>query len=208
MWNASSFPETFRSSLYRGTEYKEADRGGKETQHPKINAVKGQNMKSSSRRKRMQAMPYEEMEKVFLLWFKHVHSRNFPASGPILEARDVLFSWLSAKAYSNMTPCSRQEAAPVNKDQLETGLSSTDSASSQATEYFQCPPNKALTYKSETGGKWNKGRITVFVGANMNCSEKLKLVAMGKARHSQCFQAIPVTYHSNSKAWVHGNTGQ
>ncbi|KAH7964872.1 hypothetical protein HPB49_001943 [Dermacentor silvarum] len=41
--------------------------------------------------KRMRMTPYEELEKVLFLWFKHARSANFPISGPILEqkAREI-----------------------------------------------------------------------------------------------------------------------
>ena len=68
-------------------------------------------------------------------------------------------------------------------------------------------PDKTLTVKGDKchGGKKSKERITVLVWANMDGSEKLPLLVIGKFAKPRCFkgvQSFPVTYRSNSKAWM------
>lgn len=48
-------------------------------------------------------------------------------------------------------------------------------------------------------------RLTVFVCANMDGTEKRKLIFIGKSATPRCFknlQNLPVTYSSNKKAWI------
>ncbi|UYV61872.1 hypothetical protein LAZ67_1006907 [Cordylochernes scorpioides] len=56
------------------------------------------------------------------------------------------------------------------------------------------------------GGKKSKERITVLVCCNMDGSEKLPLLYIGKYRRPRCFHGmnIPSNYHFNKKAWMTG----
>lgn len=73
--------------------------------------------------------------------------------------------------------------------------------------FYRLLPSKSIAFKGElcTGGKLSKERLTVLVGANMSGSDKLKLLVIGKSKNPRCFKGItslPVTYESNSKAWM------
>lgn len=73
--------------------------------------------------------------------------------------------------------------------------------------FFKLLPSKSIAFKGElcTGGKLSKDRLTVLVGGNMSGSDKLKLLVIGKSKNPRCFKGIatlPVTYESNSKAWM------
>lgn len=73
--------------------------------------------------------------------------------------------------------------------------------------FFRCLPDKTLTFKKEKchGGKHSKERVTCLFAANMDGSEKLKIVLIGKSEKPRCFRGIkwlPVQYLSNSKAWM------
>lgn len=55
------------------------------------------------------------------------------------------------------------------------------------------------------GGKKSKERITVLVGANMDGSDKLPLLVIGKFQNPRCFKNIkklPVDYTFNKRAWM------
>lgn len=73
--------------------------------------------------------------------------------------------------------------------------------------FFKCMPNKTLTFKGEkcSGRKNSKERVTVLVGANMDGSEKLPLLMIGKSAKPRCFKSVkslPVQYEANKKAWM------
>lgn len=64
-----------------------------------------------------------------------------------------------------------------------------------------------MTFKKETcsGGQHSKERITVLVGANMDGSEKLPLLVIGKSKNPRCFKNIKskaVPYEGNKKPWM------
>ncbi|XP_055617640.1 tigger transposable element-derived protein 4-like [Toxorhynchites rutilus septentrionalis] len=73
--------------------------------------------------------------------------------------------------------------------------------------FFKCLPNKTYCFKSDKchGGKNSKERITVVVATNMDGSEKLELLVIGKSAKPRCFKNIknlPVIYKSNKNAWM------
>ena len=73
--------------------------------------------------------------------------------------------------------------------------------------FWKCLPDKTLSLKGEkcSGGKKNKGRITVLVCANMSGTEKLPLLVIGRFAKPRCFKnarSIPLQYEANKKAWM------
>jgi len=77
----------------------------------------------------------------------------------------------------------------------------------EAGLFFKILPSKTLRFRNEScaGGKLSKERVTVLVAANMSGSEKRKLLVIGKSKKPRCFKGVtsfPVTYESNTKAWM------
>jgi hypothetical protein len=72
--------------------------------------------------------------------------------------------------------------------------------------FWKLLPNKTMAFKGErcTAGKKSRERLTAVVGANMDGSEKLPLLVIGKSAKPRCFKnaEIPVDYTANSKAWM------
>jgi hypothetical protein len=65
--------------------------------------------------------------------------------------------------------------------------------------FWRILSNKSYTFKGKkvNDGKKSKERISVFVGSNMNGSEKLKFLMIGRAKQPLCFrgkQSIPIIY--------------
>nr|XP_015838614.1 PREDICTED: tigger transposable element-derived protein 4 [Tribolium castaneum] len=65
------------------------------------------------------------------------------------------------------------------------------------------------TFKNEKchGEKHSKERVTLLLATNMDGSEKIKLLLIGKSKNPRCVRGIkwlPVHYESNSKAWMTG----
>lgn len=68
-------------------------------------------------------------------------------------------------------------------------------------------PNKTLNFRSEKchGGKHSKQRLTLLLAANMDGSEKLKPLILGKSANPRCFKGIksfPVKCRANKKSWM------
>lgn len=85
--------------------------------------------------------------------------------------------------------------------------------------FWRLMPDKTMTFKGNllilaclaldlgdkcSGGKKSKERITVLVGSNMDGSEKIPLLIIGKSKKPRCFKSakIPVEYEANKKAWM------
>ena len=74
-------------------------------------------------------------------------------------------------------------------------------------QIYKCEPSKSLHLKGDSchGGKRSKDRITVLFGSNMDGSEKLKPLVIGKFNNPRCFKNIktlPVIYEANSRSWM------
>ncbi|GBP22504.1 Tigger transposable element-derived protein 6 [Eumeta japonica] len=77
----------------------------------------------------------------------------------------------------------------------------------EAGIFYKLTPDKTLKFKGEkhVGGKLSKERIMVLVAANMDGTEKRKLMVIGKSKNPRCFKNItklPVTYKANKTAWM------
>ncbi|GFV92772.1 tigger transposable element-derived protein 6 [Trichonephila clavipes] len=73
--------------------------------------------------------------------------------------------------------------------------------------FFKCLPEKTFTFKKEKchGGKHSKERLTILLAVNMDGSEKITPLVVGKSAKPRCFKGInsfPTKYRSNKKAWM------
>jgi len=71
--------------------------------------------------------------------------------------------------------------------------------------FYRMLPDKTMCFKGNSchGGKQSKERVTAMVCANMDRSEKLPLLVIGKLERPRCFKNVkmlPVTYTFNKKA--------
>ncbi|GFY22849.1 tigger transposable element-derived protein 6 [Trichonephila clavipes] len=77
----------------------------------------------------------------------------------------------------------------------------------EAGLFFKCLPEKTFTFKKEKchGGKHSKESITILLAVNMDDSEKIIPLVIGKSAKPRCFKIInsfPTKYRSNKKAWM------
>ena len=73
--------------------------------------------------------------------------------------------------------------------------------------FFRMQPEKSLVGPDEDGrgGKRCKERLTVLPCANMDGSDKRRLLVIGKSTKPSCFKGVslfPVDYKVNKKAWM------
>ena len=129
-------------------------------------------------------------------WLERFKSRNNIVGKKMCGESAAVDPELCARWLANDLPGLIQGYHPrdiYNAD--ETGL------------FFRLLPDKTLTFKNDEchGGKKAKNRITVLCTANMDGSDKLKLVVIGKHKKPRCFKNVrskPVQYESNKKAWM------
>lgn len=185
-------------------------------------------------RKRMRLADHKDLEKALSLQFKHVQNSDLSVARSILEKatdialqmgiEDFKFSegWLSsfkkhhhglvsgiiageiAVADKNVcTDWQQQKVQDVLTNYEPCDIFNVDKMSL----FYKLLPNKALSLKGEkcTGGKHSKDRVNVLVGANLDGSEKLKLLVIGKAKRPRAFKGakgVPAMYEANTKAWM------
>jgi hypothetical protein len=73
--------------------------------------------------------------------------------------------------------------------------------------YYKCTPDYTYTPKGEAavGGKQPKDRVTLLVAANMDGTDKLPLLLIGKYKKPRAFKHVshlPLKYENNQKAWM------
>lgn len=78
--------------------------------------------------------------------------------------------------------------------------------------FWEALPDKTFVFKLNNdkcqGGKRSKIRITFLVGANMDGTDKLRLMAIGRSKNPRCFpknrRSLQMDYEANAKAWMTG----
>ena len=189
---------------------------------------------SVSSRKRLRAAAFEDVESALLKWFQLVRSQNIPVNGQLLREKAALFAeklkhdnfqcsggWLDRFKLRHgivfREVCG--EAAAVDDSTVTTWLEKTlppmlssyyprDVFNADETGiFYRLLPDKTYCFKGDSchGGKQSKERITAMVCANMDGSEKLPLMVIGKFEWPRSFKnvkTLPVDYKFNKKAWM------
>ncbi|XP_041251671.1 tigger transposable element-derived protein 4 [Onychostruthus taczanowskii] len=197
------------------------------------------------KRKRLRTAFYADLEEALMKWYRIAQCLKVPVNGPMLRLKANDFAqklghsdfkcsngWLDrfksryglvfraqpveAAAsprvgaptlwYQNVLPCYLKDYQPKNVFYMqETAL------------LYQMLPHNTFTFKGKTFsvGKQSEESITVVVGTNMDGSEKLPLLIIGKSKSPCSFKdvkSLPVDYEANDKAcmtsgvfeqWVH-----
>ena len=76
--------------------------------------------------------------------------------------------------------------------------------------YWRAIPDGTLAFKhAETAGsKMPKERLTLLLACNMDGSEKLEPLVIGKSKQPRCFKnakRLPMLYEANKNAWMTGD---
>lgn len=186
------------------------------------------------KRKRARVAKNDDLENVLFRWFQQARASSIPISGPILctKANEIAaemnisdFSsntgWLDRfkKRFGIVYKTISGEAASVDKSSVEKWKDGElkrimdkyepkDIYNADETGlFYRCLPNKTHTLKGENcvGGKNSKDRLTVLVAANMDGSDKLEPVVIGRFSKPRCFsnvKKIPLPYYANRRSWM------
>ncbi|UYV72200.1 TIGD4 [Cordylochernes scorpioides] len=189
----------------------------------------------SSTLKRDRDGEFPEIEEALFRWIRQANAMKLAINGKILKEKAILLAlkmgqdnfeasngWLEKfKARRNIAfKLLHGEAGSVDANSVATwkgGIipsllakySPQDIFNADETGlFYKLLPNQTMTIRGEKceGGKKSKERITVLVCCNMDGSEKLPLLYIGKYRRPRCFHGmnIPSNYHFNKKAWMTG----
>nr|XP_037276006.1 tigger transposable element-derived protein 6-like [Rhipicephalus microplus] len=189
--------------------------------------VKGDRMK-------LRAPAFEAVEKAVFNWFLEIRASGTPVSGALLQQKARNFAcimghddfvasngWLQrfkerhdivGRAVSGESLSVDREAAVAwikkNIGQLLEKYSPRDLFNADETAlFYQMLPQKTLALKGDRcqGGKQSKVRVTVLLCANMDGSEKVPALVIGKSASPRCFKGkrkLQVSYVANHKAWM------
>ncbi|XP_029464162.1 tigger transposable element-derived protein 4 [Rhinatrema bivittatum] len=193
-----------------------------------------ESLRFDPKRKRLRTAFYTDLEEALMRWYRVAQCLNVPVNGPMLRLKANDFAqelghsdfkcsngWLdrfksryglvfrsqpvetaagsldtTTLWYENVLPYYLNDFQPKNVFNFkETGL------------FYRMLPNNTFAFKGETCsiGKLSKDRITVTVGANLDGSEKLPLLVIGKNKTPHCFRdvrSLPVDYEANNMAWM------
>ncbi|UYV60770.1 TIGD4 [Cordylochernes scorpioides] len=189
-----------------------------------------------SSRKRARGSTYADVDEALLQWFKQARSAALPVNGPLLSEKAKTLAlefglkdftgsggwierWKARHGIKLRNICG--ESADVNRETMTNWLTDVmpniisnyackDIFNADETGLFwRLLPDKTLHFKGETctGGKASKERITILLCCNMDGSEKMQPLVIGKAKQPICFRGIkhlPVQYEANQKAWMTG----
>lgn len=187
---------------------------------------------TSSNCKKRKLGKYEDVEKPLLEWFKQQRAQNIPLNGSIIKEKAEQIAlrlgiefqasngWIDRfkNRYGIVYKCVSGESASVDKESTDSWVSLLPTLISEYSPkdvfnvdefglFFNMLPDRTLTLKGENchGGKLSKERLTVLAGANMDGSEKLPLLVIGKPKKPRCFKNIktlPCRYVNNKSAWM------
>ncbi|XP_062538252.1 tigger transposable element-derived protein 4-like [Armigeres subalbatus] len=186
------------------------------------------------REKRAKAPMNENLERALLIFVSQARQNDIPLSGMLIREKACqlaerlsvtgfkassgwLFKFLKRHQISFKKICG--ESAAVDSIMAENYMTNIlpglikeyepmDIYNADETGFFyKCLPDKTYAFKSESchGGKYSKQRLTVLCATNMDGTDKLPLLVIGKSRNPRCFKnvkSIPVAYRANSKAWM------
>ncbi|NXP78090.1 TIGD4 protein, partial [Ramphastos sulfuratus] len=204
-----------------------------------------ESLRFDPKRKRLRTAFYTDLEEALVKWYRIAQCLNVPVNGPMLRLKANDFAqklghsdfkcsngWLDRfkSRYGLVFRAQPVETAPsatvdaptlwyqnvllyyINDYQLksvffvqETGL------------LYEMLPHNTFAFKGETCsvGNLSKERVTVVTGTNMDGSEKLPLLVIGKNKSSHFFKdvkSLPVDYEANDTAlmtsgvfeqWIH-----
>ncbi|XP_071497551.1 tigger transposable element-derived protein 6-like [Diadema antillarum] len=190
----------------------------------------------SSRKKCRQAA-FQDVDDAVIRWFKDMRGKNLPISGPLVrEKADKLgkmlghqdfkasIGWLQRfkerHGIQQLRVCG--ESAGVNEEIVGRWKDETlptlighyaprDIFNADETGlFYRMTPDKTLAYKGQEchGAKLSKDRLTVMLCANMDGSEKMKPLVIGKSKNPRSLKhvrSLPVDYTSNKKAWMNSD---
>lgn len=184
--------------------------------------------------KKIKKSVHDNLDKSLLKWFSQQRDKNITISGAVLQSKanelgtklegsefNCSRSWIERfkRRHDISSGKIAGEAASVNMDVVKNWLKDKwpkirenfkDSDIFNADEtglFYKLTPDKTLRFRGErcVGGKLSKERITVLVAANLDGTQKRKLLVIGKSRNPRCFKhchQLPVNYKSNKKAWM------
>ena len=185
-------------------------------------------------RVRFRKAKFEDIESALYKWFLGARAHGLPISGAILTTKaqdlakqlghsdfkasngwvqrfqtrhNIVFKKVCGESKSVNTENVHEWYNTVFLDVLQNYQPRNIYNADETGIFFKLLPDKTFTFKGDTahGMKQSKERLTAMVCANMDGSDKVPLLVIGKSAKPRCFknqQSIPVDYKANKCAWM------
>ncbi|UYV84636.1 hypothetical protein LAZ67_X002928 [Cordylochernes scorpioides] len=168
-------------------------------------------------RKRLREPGNPDLDKCVLKWFKQARDKKIPVSGHLIRSKAEQFATEMGKTDFKASSGWLDGFKERNKISFKTICGESGAVNLQVAEQWKNNLRELiqdkdardvfnlLSMKNVTGGKLSKERVTLLVGANMDGSEKLPLLMIGKAANPRCFKNVktkPVDYANSARAWM------
>ncbi|XP_072477369.1 tigger transposable element-derived protein 4 [Notamacropus eugenii] len=186
------------------------------------------------KRKRLRTAFYTDLEEALMRWYRIAQCLNVPVNGPMLRLKANDFAQKLGhsdfKCSNGWLDRFKSRYGLVFRSQPIEGTTASVDAATAWTQnvllyylndyhpkdifniketglLYRMLPTNTFAFKGEACsiGKLSKERITLVVGANMDGSEKLPLLIIGKNKNPHCFKnvkSLPVDYKANRMAWM------
>lgn len=143
---------------------------------------------------------------LMLKWFRQARNRNIPLLDPLVQIKTEQFiSGLGKSGFKASTFKERNRITfksvcckKARSCKCLEGQCSLNDRGDSSKRHFQCRQNR-FVLQVYTGQNLNS------VGANMDGTEKLPLLTIGKSATLRCFKTIkskPIEYKANKKALI------
>ena len=183
--------------------------------------------------KKLRGADHPDLEAVLFDWFMQQRAMHIPVSGPMIKAKadDLALrlkienfrsseGWLQrfkARRGITLKTISGESASvddatidswqPVLKSILNRYSPCDVYNADESGLFYNLLPDKTLAIKGDPckGGKRSKERLTVLLCCNMDGSDKLKPLIIGKSENPRAFRGVrelPCSYKANKKAWM------
>lgn len=185
-------------------------------------------------RKKLRSPAFEAVEEALFKWFLDARASNLPVSGALLQRKAIDFAcilgcdnfvasdgWLQrfkerrgivgrvvtgeSRSVDEETATAWVQAnvGPVVRKYGEQNVFNAD----ETALFYQMLPQRTLSLKGELcrGGKHSKVRVSVLLCTNMDGSEKIPPLVIGKSTSPRCFKGkrrLQLQYLANRKAWM------
>ncbi|GFT71785.1 tigger transposable element-derived protein 6 [Trichonephila clavipes] len=190
------------------------------------------NASSSRVRKRVSKGNFPRLEQCLVSWMRQCRGQNIPIGGSLLKEKakafakelgiefsasegrltnfkkrnGIVFKKMCGESSSvDINVCSKWQnsLSDLIKEYETRNIFNTD----ETGLFFKCLPEKTFSFKKEkcNGGKHSKEQLTILLAVNMDGSEKITPLVIGKSAKPRCFKGInsfPTKYRSNKKAWM------
>uniref|UniRef100_H3A9N6 HTH CENPB-type domain-containing protein n=1 Tax=Latimeria chalumnae TaxID=7897 RepID=H3A9N6_LATCH len=177
---------------------------------------------TAAARKRICAPEHEDIEEAIHHWFVAAREKNIPVSGDLLKSKAEQFArsldienfkcsngWINRHKMRFKTIVGEKASVDYKitsnwlKNYSMRDLYNVD----ETGLFYQLLSRKTLASSDDNcaGTKRSKQQITLLIGTNMDRSDRMLPLFIGKFGKPRCFKnvnVLPLTYQYNSKAWM------